>query len=264
MSKQDTATTLITGASGGIGEALAREFAAHGHDLILVARSADKLQAVADDLSGKHSIKCTVLTADLSDPTVAVELRDRLQAQGIKVGILVNNAGLLYEGAFQDIDAIDHHRLMQVNIGAVTAMCHSFLPAMLKRGAGRVMNLASTSSFQPVPYLASYGASKAYVLSFSEALNIELKGTGVTVTALCPGFTETDLIVKEDGGAMKIPFVRNMTAVEVAAEGYAACMAGKPIFINGAANRALVEAGRHQPRWLQRLILDQVSKRGIK
>ena len=126
-----------------------------------------------------------------------------------------------------------------------------------------MLNLGSTSAFQPVPYLATYAATKAFVLSFSEALGIELKGRGVTVTALCPGFTETEMIAKDGGKSMTVPLVRNMTAEEVAREGYAACMAGSPLHVNGLANRAMVTLGRLQPRAWQRWVIERVARAGI-
>ncbi len=253
-------TALVTGASSGIGAAIATEFARNGHDVILVARSAHKLQSLAEDLQRKHSIKATVIPQDLSATNAAEALLFKATELGLVIDILVNNAGLLYEGPFWETPEPQHQQLLQVNIGTLMALSHRVLPGMLERGQGRIMNIASTSAFQPIPYLSTYAASKAFVLSFSEALNIELKDKGVTVTALCPGFTETDMIAKEDGKSMNVPFVKNMSAEEVAQQGYAACMAGKPLYINGASNRALITLGKHQPRWLQRLITELVGK----
>lgn len=256
-------TALITGASAGIGAALAREFASHGHDLVLVARSADKLQALADELAGEHGIQATALAADLGVPNAAEYLQHDVAKRGLAVDILVNNAGLLHEGPFWQAGLAAHQQLLQLNIGVLTALSHLFLPGMIERRRGRILNLASTSAFQPIPQLATYAASKAYVLSFSEALNIELKGTGVKVTALCPGFTETDMIAKAGGKSMNVPLVRNLTAGQVAREGYAACIAGKPLYINGASNRAMIAFGQHQPRWLQRLVTEMIARKGI-
>jgi len=256
-------TVLITGASAGIGAAIAREFARNGHDLILVARSADKLHRLADELSKAHGITTHVFPADLGAADAAQKLHQDVTKNGLAVDILVNNAGLLHEGPFWQTTLADHQQLLQVNIGALMALTHLFLPAMIERKSGRVLQLASTSAFQPIPYLSTYAASKAFVLSFSEALNIELKGTGVKVTALCPGFTETEMIAKAGGKSMNVPFVRNLTAEEVAQQGYGACMAGAPLFINGASNRAMIAFGRHQPRWMQRLVTEMIAKKGI-
>ncbi|MEK6788193.1 MAG: SDR family oxidoreductase [Pseudomonadota bacterium] len=263
MNKPSCGTTLITGASTGIGAALAREFAAHGHDLILVARSLGKLQALADELSAQHGIRAEVIAQDLAAPDAAAEVHAEVQRRGLTVDILVNNAGLLFEGPYWETPLASHQQLVQVNIGAVMALTHHFLPGMIARGRGRVLNLASTSAFQPVPYLATYAASKAFVLSFSEALSIELKGRGVTVTALCPGFTETEMIAKAEGKSMSVPLVRNMTAEEVAQEGYVACMTGRPMHVNGLANRALVTLGRLQPKVLQRWVIEHIAKAGV-
>ncbi len=263
MSKSFLGTALITGASTGIGAALAREFASNGHDLILVARSLGKLQELADTLSAQHGIHAEVISQDLGAMDAAETLSAEVQRRGLTVDILVNNAGLLFEGQYWETPLASHQQLMQVNIGAVMALTHLFLPEMLARGQGRVLNLASTSAFQPVPYLASYAASKAFVLSFSEALAIELKGKGVTVTVLCPGFTETEMIAKAEGKSMNVPLVRNMTAEEVAQEGYVACMTGRPMHVNGLANRALVTLGRLQPKVLQRWVIERVAKSGI-
>ena len=153
--------------------------------------------------------------------------------------------------------------MLQLNVLALTELSHRFLPAMKERGKGRIMNVGSTSSFQPVPHLSTYAASKAYVLSFTEAIAAELKGSGVTATALCPGFTETEMIAKEDGQSMAVPLVRNLTATEVAQQGYDACMAGKPLYINGMSNRALIKFSQHQPRWMQRLVNEMFTTRGL-
>lgn len=263
MSKLSCGTALITGASTGIGAALAREFAGNGHNLILVARSLGKLQALADELSAQHGIQAEVIAQDLGAMDAAASLHAEVQRRGLTVDILVNNAGLLFEGPYWETALASHQQLLQVNIGALVALTHHFLPGMIARGQGRVLNLASTSAFQPVPFLASYAASKAFVLSFSEALTIELKGRGVTVTALCPGFTETEMIAKVEGKSMNVPLVRNMTAQEVAQEGYVACMTGRPMHVSGLANRALVTLGRLQPKILQRWVIERIAKAGV-
>lgn len=263
MKKMKKGTALITGASAGIGEALAREFAKNGHDLILVARSADKLKKLAAELGKEHSIRATALPSDLGTAGAAETLYAQVSRRGLVVDVLVNNAGLLHKGPFWETKLDAHQNLLQLNIGVLTALTHLFVPGMIKRKHGRILNLASTSAFQPIPYLSTYAASKAFVLSFSEALNIELKGKGVKVTALCPGFTETEMIAKEGGRSMNVPFVRNLTVTEVAREGYAACAAGKPLYINGATNRALVALGELQPRWIQRRVTELVATKGI-
>jgi short-subunit dehydrogenase len=176
----------------------------------------------------------------------------------------VNNAGLLYEGPLHANSLESHLQLLQVNISACTALAYLFLKPMLERRSGKILNVASTSAFQPVPMLSTYGASKAFLLSFSEALSIETQGTGVTVTALCPGFTNTDMIAKDNGGkSMNLPFIPNMEASEVAQEGYDACMTGKFMHINGRMNQLVVEVGRFQPRPLRRFLSGLIAKRGF-
>lgn len=256
-------TTLITGASAGIGAELARQYAEHGYHLILVARSEDKLTALAAELAEKHGNNVEVIVQDLGKPDAAQAVFDEVQKRKLPVDVLVNNAGILFDGPFIKTSAADHAALVQLNITALTVLTHLFLPEMLERGSGRIMNIASTSSFQPVPSLSTYAASKAYVLSFSEALAVELKGSGVTVTALCPGFTETDMIAKGNDRSMSVPFVKNLSPQEVAKQGYKACRVGRPLHITGLGNKALIEFGRHQPRWLQRIASDIVAKRGF-
>lgn len=187
-----TSTALITGASSGIGESLARQLAAHGAHLILVARTEDRLHALAAELGARYRVQVHVLPADLNRPGAAAELHAAVQARGLNVDILVNNAGLGGYGEFsaQPSDEID--RMIAVNIGALTGLTRAFLPDMLARGRGRVLNVASTAAFQPGPLMAVYYATKAYVLSFSEAIAEEVAGSGVSVTALCPGPVRTD------------------------------------------------------------------------
>lgn len=257
-------TALITGASAGIGTEFARVFAAEGHDLILVARSRDKLEALAAGLIAEHKVRCAVVASDLGEPRAPQALFDEVTQRKLRVDVLVNNAGLLHSAPFGRIPLADHLQLLQVNVTACTALAHLFLAPMLKRKAGRILNVCSTSAFQPLPHLAVYAASKAYLLSLSEALWIETQGTGVTVTALCPGFVNTDMIAKDDGSkSMNVPFIRNLEAGDVARQGFDACMAGKPLYINGAGNRAAVELGRLQPRPLRRWLSVQIAKRGF-
>lgn len=243
---------LITGASGGIGAEFARTFARNGHSLILVARRADKLEALAQELRQQHRVAVEVIPQDLGQYGAAAKLQHEVTERGLPVDILVNNAGLLCRGAFAETDLAEQQALLQINIAVLTELTHLFLPPMIERGHGRILNLASTGAFQPLPWVATYAASKAYVLSFSETLSIELKGKGVSVTALCPGFTETDMIAQAGAKTFKVPGVKNLTPTKVAEQGYAACMAGAPVYINGGFNRAMILIGQHLPRWLQR------------
>lgn len=254
---------LITGASAGIGLALARTFAARGYALLLVSRSAEKLAALAESIAREHGGDCDWIAADLQQPQAPHTVFDEAARRGYETDVLINNAGVLWEGPFADVALEKHLGLLQLNISAATVMTHLFLQPMLQRRRGRILNVASTSAFNPVPSLATYAASKAYLLSFSEALSLETRGSGVTVTALCPGFTETAMIAQDGRKPMTLPLVPNMTPEQVAEEAYAACMAGLPLHINGRLNRLAVESTRLSPLWLRRELIALMEKWGV-
>ncbi len=240
---------LITGASAGIGEALARIFAEHQHDLVLVARSQDKLQGLSDELSRTHGIRARAIAADLAVPDAPNQLFQTLEDQGVRIDVLVNNAGFGARGAFAEIDYEVEARMIQVNITAPTHLTRLFLPGMLKRRNGKILNVASTAAFVPGPFMAVYYASKAYVLSFSEALSEEVQGTGVTVTALCPGPTETNFAAtagNQDSTLFRTGKV--MDARTVAQLGYDGLMAGKRLVVAGLSNQMTVLSTRLAPR----------------
>jgi len=248
---------LVTGASSGIGEALAGLFAAAGHDLVLVARSADKLKALAAVLSARHGTRVRVEPADLSKPGAAEALAARLKRARVPVDVLVNNAGVLAQGRFAAMDAASHQQIIDLNISGLTAMLSAFVPTMVARGAGRVLNVASIASFQPVPSLATYAASKAYVLSLTESLSEELRGSGVSITALCPGITATgmlDQVVGANPQVSRIPGFLIGDVTDVARQGFDACMKGDVICVPGAVNQAAMLASRSTPKWLLRRI----------
>jgi short-subunit dehydrogenase len=250
-------TVLITGASGGIGLELAKVFAAHGFDLVAVARREAELEALAEELRKEHGVRVVVLPMDLLVPDAARTLVQALEEAGLVVDVLVNNAGLMDMGGFVDIDVDQHERLLQLNILVLTSLTRRLLPAMIARGQGRILNLASTSSFQPVPSMALYAASKAFVLSLSESLSEELKGTGVTVTALCPGITKTEMYDRARGEHEMVhnvpaPFLSDVG--DVAREGYEACVAGRAVVVPGLPNRLVASAVQLYPRWLVRTI----------
>jgi len=252
-----TQTALITGASSGIGEALARCFARDGHSLVLVARSGNKLQALAKSLHSEHGVRVNVLPADLSLPGAAARLAASLKRKRINVDVLVNNAGVLEHGAFVKIPAPRHQQLIDLNVSGLTAMLAQFVPTMVERGNGRILNVASIAAFQPVPSLATYAATKAYVLSLTESLAEELRGSGVTVTALCPGITATQMLsgaIVANTQLGKLPGFLIGNVDEVAAEGYQACASGEVIRVPGLLNRAATVAGRATPKWLLRRI----------
>jgi short-subunit dehydrogenase len=239
---------LITGASGGIGAALARELAEHGHDLVLAARSVAPMEALAAELAGSGAA-ATVIAADLSIPGAALTLADEIARRGLAIDVLVNNAGLGVAGRFDRNDPARIGEVLQVNIVALTELTRLLLPGMVERRRGRVMLVASVAGFQPGPGMAAYFASKAYVLSLGEALAYELRGTGVSVTTLCPGATATKFfaVAGADNSAMARRLRRMMRAEDVARLGYRGLAAGRPVAITGAMNRLLALAGRYLP-----------------
>nr|WP_295773075.1 SDR family oxidoreductase [Rhodoferax sp.] len=259
-------TALITGASSGIGEALAGCFAAAQHDVILVARSEGKLKTVADNLASKHGVNVTVQPSDLSKPGAAARLLATLSHKHSSVDVLVNCAGVLEQGAFTAIDHAKHQNIIDLNISGLTAMLSAFVPGMVERGRGRVLNVASVAAFQPVPTLASYSASKAYVLSLSESLAEELRGTGVTVTTLCPGITATNMLKQAAGANDKLgqlPEFLVGDVQQVADMAFAATMKGDAICVPGVINQAAMIASRSTPKWLVRRIGGLIGRRSL-
>lgn len=256
-------TALITGASGGIGLELAKLFAKNGHDLVLVARSGDKLTQIANELS-KHNIHVQVLAKDLSDYNTVKEIFDYCNNNAIQIDYLVNNAGFGDFGMFYESNWKKQEQIINLNITALTYLTRLFLPAMVERKSGRIMNLASTAAFQPGPMMSVYYASKAYVLHFSEAIANELGKTGVTVTALCPGATESGF---QAAAAMeKSRLVKGKklpTSEEVAAFGYRAMMKGKIVAVPGLGNKMLGMGYRFLPRnWVvkvSRMVTDRAG-----
>ncbi len=245
----DRPIALVTGASGGIGEAIARRLAAEGHDLVLVARSADKLRAVADELAAAHGTSVMVLASDLgvpgAVPALVAELGDR------RVDVLVNNAGVGHYGPFVEADPARLTQMLQLNMVALAELTRALLPAMVARGSGRVLQVASTAAFMPGPLMAGYYATKAFVLSLSEALADELGGTGVTVTALCPGPIATGFQSGADMGSSKLVRGKKlMTAEECATVAVRAVLRGRTIVIPGATNRVQAFSPRLMPRRL--------------
>lgn len=257
---KDKESVLITGASSGIGEAIAWVFAEHGHDLILVARSADKLEVLADALVSQHEVTVSVRPMDLSKSSGAESLARALQREGLQVDILVNNAGVLEHGAFIDISPEDHQRMVQLNVAGLTNILVNFVPDMVSRQSGRILNVASTAAFQPIPSLSTYAATKAYVLSLSEALAEELRGAGITVTALCPGVTNTNMMADIGSVAERMPSVLVGDVEDVARKAFAACMKGVPIVVPGKINLAGTLAMRATPKWLVRRLLGAVGR----
>ncbi len=253
-------TALVTGASSGIGLELATLLAKGRHDLVLVARGRERLDGIARGLTEEFGVTATVLSADLTDPAAPLDIFLALAECKISIDVLVNNAGFGVYGFFADTPLAKELAMIQVNITALTHLTKLLLPAMLERRSGRILNVASTAAFQPGPLMAVYYATKAYVLSFSEALGNETAGTGVTVTALCPGPTITEF-QKRAGLEMtrlfQSPLV--MDAPTVARAGYDGMMRGKRVVVPGATNRTLVQALRVTPRRLATAIARRIQ-----
>jgi uncharacterized protein len=237
-------TALVTGASAGIGLELARLLAADGHKIILVSRDETKLQALAVELRAAGSADVRVIPADLSRPNAAEKLA------GIEIDILMNNAGFGVHGSCWQADLQKQLDLIQVNVAALTHLTRLFLPGMIERRRGRIMNVASVAAFLPGPYMAAYYASKAFVLSFSLAVSQECRGTGVTVTAVCPGPTQTEFFARAGINDAPIVSGQMMTAAAVARIGYNAMLKGKPLVVTGLPNKFLAQATRLAPRML--------------
>ena len=250
-------TALITGASGGIGASLAKQFAMEGFDLVLVARSRDKLEELSDELAAVHGINVTVMPTDLSVPGAPKVLFDAVKKKKLEIDVLVNNAGVLEMGAFATMPPERHQELINLNVAVLTDMVSRFVEPMIERERGRILNVASIAAFQPVPSLATYAATKAYVLSLTESLSEELKYKGVTVTALCPGITETEMVARAreaNPAASQLPPFLIGDVDDVAGQGYAACMAGEVIRVPGALNFAASIAARATPKWAVRAV----------
>ena len=254
-------TVLITGASGGIGYELAKLFARDHHDLVLVARSAEKLSQVAAELQA-HGVTVKTIVLDLALPVAPKFLYDQLQRENIAIDILINNAGY---GAFGEFATMSEEEILgqiHLNITSLTHLTRLLLPAMLERHAGSIMNVASTAAFQPGPLMAVYYATKAYVLSFSEAIANEVQKSGVTVTCFCPGATHTGFA--ERAGTQDSRIFKQfgaMPADKVALDGYRALMQGRTVAISGAHNWAVAQSVRFAPRSLVTAISRWVAEK---
>lgn len=238
---------LVTGASAGIGTELAH-LLAPDHDLVLTARRADQLQSLAEELKQKHGAACHVFPLDLAEPGAAQQLFDAVRAAGITLDVLVNNAGSGDVGPFAKADLGKALRMIQVNVTALTELTALFLPGFVARDRGRILNVGSIAGFQPGPYMAVYYATKAYVNSFSEALHSELLGTGVTVTALCPGPVATEFAAVAGVGGRAFSAGQAMGARPVAEAGVRAVFAGRRVVVPGWRNRLLLFLERFSPR----------------
>jgi uncharacterized protein len=242
-------TALITGASHGIGLELARQFASNSHDLVLVARDGATLRQIGEQLEQAHGITATVIASDLSIPNAARGIVESLQAASIEVHTLVNNAGFGLSGPFLDNDPQTQLNLLQVNVVAMTQLTRLLLPPMVTRRSGRILNVASVAAFAPGPQAAIYCATKAYVLSFSEAIAEELRHSGVTVTALCPGPTQTGFSAAAGAGSTRLYSKQQpMPSAKVARVGYQELSKGRRVVVVGLRSKLLVQSTRISPR----------------
>lgn len=253
-------TALITGASSGIGLDLAKLFARDGVDLILTARREERLREIATDLEQSSGITATVIPCDLARENGSAVLREEVERLGLEVDALVNNAGFGALGYYHEMEPDRITDMIRVNVEAVARLTRFFVPGMVSRGRGRVMQVASTASFMPGPQMALYYASKAFVLSLSEAIATELRGTGVTVTALCPGPTRTEF---QSAAGMGLPRrLRRawMESEEVARQGYEGMLNGERIVVPGAANKIMTQAVRVLPRRVMTALVNRVQE----
>jgi short-subunit dehydrogenase len=260
MPQQQTA--LITGASVGIGYELARQFARGGYNLILVARNEDKLKTVTEEMR-TLGVQADYITSDLAQPTAPLALFADLKNRNVTIDMLVNNAGFGALGDFHELDPQRQLDMIQVNITAVVELTHLFLQGMVARNAGGILNVASTAAFQPGPHMAIYYASKAFVLSFSEAIAEELGDTNVKVTTLCPGPTESEFRTRakmDDSPVFRSKWIPTMSAAEVARVGYEAFRKGKRIIIPGLVNKLAVQSNRIAPRKLVAKVAGKINR----
>ncbi len=253
-------TALITGASAGLGREFARLFARDGHDVILVARREDRLEELATELERECGVRARVMAADLTDAASPARLHDQTMAENIAVDFLVNNAGFGSTGPFKDQPTQRELDMISVNVSALVHLTRLFVPAMVDRGFGRVLNVGSTAGFQAGPFMATYYASKAFVNHFSEALDHELMGTGVTVTVSCPGPVATEF-----GGIAGNDKVRmfkggGATSASIAQDAYTAMHKGKRMLVHGMKFKFLLQTQRLSPRRMVHAITARMNR----
>jgi uncharacterized protein len=245
-----SSTALVTGASSGIGAAIARELASRGHAVTLVARREERLRSLAEEIGAEHQVAAEVIACDLGDPAERERLADELRAHGRAVEVLVNNAGFGHQADFATSPRERMVEMVRLNVEAVVDLTAIFLRPMVEKGRGTVMNIASIGAFQPLPGSSVYGASKAFVLSFSEAIRTELRGSGVTVTAVCPGPIRTEFTEVAGVGGVedRTPGAVWMSAEDLASNAVDGAEHDKRVVVPGLLNRASALAGQHSPR----------------
>jgi short-subunit dehydrogenase len=243
-------TALVTGASSGIGIDLARELAGRGHGVVLVARRADRLEAVAAELRDAFGVRAEVVAADLTDPAARDALPGQVEALGLTVDILVNNAGYGSAGQFVDLDLAAETDMVRLNCEAVVALTGAYAPAMAQRGSGAILVVASSAAMQPIPGQATYAASKAFALSFAEALHTELGPRGVAVSALCPGPIDTEFAARAglEEAFSGVPSFARVSPADCAKAAIEGLERNKRVVVPGLPIRALAVAGHHTPR----------------
>jgi short-subunit dehydrogenase len=248
-------TALVTGASSGIGEAFAHALASQGHHLALAARRRNRLERLAGELRAAHGVDVATYAVDLSKPQGVDELTSAVDRAGLEIDLLVNNAGFGSYGPFVELELGRELEMIDLDVRALVALTGHFLPPMLARGKGAILQIASTTSFQAVPYMAVYGACKAFVLSFSEAISSECQGTGVRVLAVCPGHTPTEF-QQISGGDRRPTRTTSQTAADVVAEALAALDKGRDdVVVTGVPNKVTAQLPRLLPRrWLGRIL----------
>jgi uncharacterized protein len=260
-------TALVTGASGGIGAEIARELARRGHGVVLVARRKDRLEALAEDIQEEYGVRAETISADLAKPASRSRIQGRITELGLDVDILVNNAGFATGGPFYESDPARELEQVRVLVEAVVALTSIFLPPMVERGDGAILNVASTAAMQPLPYAAGYSAAKAYVLSFSESIHQEVAGHGVTVTALCPGPVDTDFwqiadweVAGKRTSERAIPGPAMISAKEAARAGVDGLASGKRVVVPGLPMRAAMLATRYIPHAVKLPVMERVMR----
>jgi uncharacterized protein len=258
-------TALVTGASSGIGVAIARQLAARGHSLTLVARREERLRTLATELSTEHQIDADVVTCDLAEPAERLRLVGDLQHGGRSVEVLVNNAGFGSHGDFVNNDTTRMVGMVRLNVEAVVDLTGRFLPGMVERARGAVINVASIAAFQPLPGQAVYAGTKAFLLSFSEAIRTELRGTGVSVTAVCPGPVSTEFTQAAGMGDVedRTPDTLWMSAEEVGRHAVEGADRDRRVVVPGLLNQATALAGQHSPRALALPIVRRIWQRSV-